>query len=67
MRGYAAAEARQAFRDPIDLPADATIDDRQVHVCSRCRAHLPIMFASGLMDRAVKVPCWNGLILRMTG
>ncbi|MGH9650078.1 MAG: hypothetical protein ACRD3I_06355, partial [Terriglobales bacterium] len=67
MRGYADAQARQIFRDLIDLPADVTIEDRQVHVHFHRRAHLPIILASGLMDKAVKVPWWHGLTLRMTG
>ena len=30
------------------------------------RAHLPIVMASGLLDRPVNVPWWNGLPLRLT-
>ncbi len=29
------------------------------------RAHLPIVMASGLLDRPVNVPWWNGRPLRM--
>ena len=30
------------------------------------RAHLPIVMASGLLNRPVTVPWWNGLPLRLT-
>jgi hypothetical protein len=30
------------------------------------RAHLPIVMASGLLNKPVKVPWWNGLPLRLT-
>ncbi len=30
------------------------------------RAHLPIVMASGLLNRPVKVSWWNGLPLRLT-
>ena len=66
MRGYADAQARQIFRDLIDLPADVTIEDRHVHVHFHRRSHLPIILASGLIDKPVTVPWWNGLALRMT-
>ena len=66
MRGYADAQARQIFRDLIDMPADVTIGTKDVHVQFHRRAHLPIVMASGLLDQAVPVPWWNGLPLRMT-
>jgi hypothetical protein len=31
------------------------------------RAHLPIVLASGLLNKPVHVPWWNGLPLRLTG
>ena len=34
MRGYADAQARQIFRDLIDMPADVTIDERARWKCS---------------------------------
>ena len=66
MRAYADSQARQIFRDLIDLPADVTIEDRHVHVHFHRRSHLPIILASGLIDKPVTVPWWNGLTLRMT-
>jgi hypothetical protein len=66
MRGYADAQARQIFRDLLDMPADVTIATDGVHVKFHRRAHLPIIVASGLLDKPVVVPWWNGLPLRMT-
>jgi hypothetical protein len=66
MRGYSDAQARQIFRDLIDMPADVTITDREVEVSFHRRAHLPIILDSGLIDKPVAVPWWNGLRLRLT-
>ena len=66
MRGYSDAQARQIFRDLVDMPADVTIDERQVVVSFHRRSHLPIVLASGLLDRPVPIPWWNGLPLRLT-
>jgi hypothetical protein len=65
MRGYAECQARQIFRDLIDMPADVTITEREVEVRFHRRAHLPIIAASGLLDEPVTVPWWNGMSLRM--
>ena len=65
MRGYDDAQARQIFRDLIDMPADVAITDREVTVRFHRRAHLPIVLASGLFDKPVAVPWWNGLPLRL--
>ena len=65
MRGYAECQARQIFRDLIDMPADVTITEREVQVRFHRRAHLPIIAASGLLDGPVTVPWWNGRSLRM--
>ena len=65
MRGYAECQARQIFRDLIDMPADVTITEREVQVRFHRRAHLPIIAASGLLDEPVAVPWWNGRSLRM--
>jgi hypothetical protein len=43
-RGYDDAQARQIFRDLIDMPAAVAITDHEIRV-RRC-AHLPIVFAS---------------------
>src|SRR5580700_5161745 len=66
MRGYSDAQARQIFRDLVDIPADVTIMEREVQVSFHRRSHLPILLASGLLDKPVTVPWWNGLRLRMT-
>lgn len=66
MRGYADAQARQIFRDLVDMPADVTITKQQVEVSFHRRSHLPIVLASGLLDRPVPIPWWNGLPLRLT-
>jgi hypothetical protein len=66
MRGYADAQARQLFRDIVDLPADVTITDREVAVRFHRRAHLPIMRASGLLEVPVPIPWWDGRQLHLT-
>ena len=66
MRGYTDAQARQIFRDLIDTPANVTITEREIVVAFHRRAHLPIILASGLLDRTVKVPWWRGRALRLT-
>lgn len=66
MRGYTDAKARSIFRDLLDAPADVEIEQGQILVRFHRRAHLPIITASGLLDRPVVVPWWNNLSLRMT-
>ena len=66
MRGYSDAQARQIFRDLIDMPADVNIEENGIDVNFHRRAHLPIVLASGLMNSPVSVPWLNGLPLRMT-
>src|SRR5438552_2407240 len=66
MRGYSDAQARQIFRDLIDMPADVTLTEREVEVSFHRRAHLPIILASDLIDQPISVPWWNGLQLRLT-
>lgn len=66
MRGYDDAQARQIFRDIVDMPADVVISDQEVAVRFHRRAHLPIVIASDLIDRPVSVPWWNGRPLRIT-
>lgn len=65
MRGYQDAKARTLFRDLLDTPAEVEIDEHQVLVRFHPRAHLPIIIASGLLDRAVPVPWWDGRSLKM--
>jgi hypothetical protein len=64
MRGYKDAQARQIFRDLIDMPADIEITETEVTVQFHRRAHLPIILASGLLDNPIQVPWWNQLSLR---
>jgi hypothetical protein len=66
MRGYSDAQARHIFRDLIDTPADVTVSGREVRVHLHRRAHLPIILASGLLERPVKVPWWRGFTLHIT-
>jgi hypothetical protein len=66
MRGYTDAQARQIFRDLIDRSADVEVSDKEVSVSFHRRAHLPIILASGLMEKPVPVPWWDGLPLRLT-
>ena len=66
MRGYADAQARQIFRDLIDMPADVEIGAKEVTVSFHRRTHLPIILASELVEKPVPVPWWDGLPLRLT-
>ena len=66
MRGYSDAQARQIFRDLLDMPADVSITEHEVLVQFHRRAHLPIILASGMLETPVKVPWWNGMPLRLT-
>ena len=66
MRGYADAQARQVFRDLIDMPANVQITPSGVNVHFHRRAHLPIIVASGLLNTPVNIPWWNNLPLTMS-
>lgn len=66
MRGYADAQARQIFRDLLDMPATVTISENEVNVEFHRRAHLPILLASDLFHKHVPIPWWNGLPLRLS-
>jgi hypothetical protein len=65
MRGYQDAQARQVFRDLIDMPADISITEKEITVRFHRRAHLPIVLSSGLFNKPVKVPWWDGRTLRL--
>jgi len=65
MRGYEDAQARQIFRDLIDMPADVKITHSEITVRFHRRAHLPIILASSLINKPVAVPWWNGRNLRL--
>jgi hypothetical protein len=66
MHGYADSQARQIFRDLVNMPAQIEVDDREVRVEFDRRAHLPIVLASGLCDKPVSSPWWGGKNLRLT-
>jgi transposase len=66
MRGYRDAQARHIFRDLVDMPATVTITAREVTVSFHRRAHLPILLASGLFDKPVRIPWWGNCTLRLT-
>jgi transposase len=66
MRGYADAQARMIFRDLIDTPATVVTTDTHVQVRFHRRAHLPIVLASGLLNKPVPVPWWNDMQLVLT-
>jgi hypothetical protein len=58
-REYERAQAKQLFRNLLDLPATVTIDDQQVSVTLDKRAHNPYLVASGLADQPTPMP-WFG-------
>jgi len=64
MPGYHDAQARQIFRDLIDMSADVAITEREVTVRFHRRAHLPIVLASDLFKKSTPVPWWDGRPLR---
>lgn len=66
MRGYSDAQARQIFRDLVDMPATVKVTPGQVQVTFHRRAHLPIVLASDTFSETPAVPWWNGarLVLR---
>jgi hypothetical protein len=68
MRGYADAQARQVFRDLVDLPATVKVTPSQINVTFHRRAHLPILLASDLFTETPTVPWWDGarLVLHAT-
>ena len=65
MRGYDDAQARQIFRDIVNMPGDVAITAREVTVRFHRRAHLPIVFASDPIDSPIAVPGWHGRSLRI--
>src|SRR5205807_2285521 len=56
---------KRTFRHLIDMPADVAITENEITVRFHRRAHLPIVLASGLIDKPVAVPWWNGCALRL--
>jgi hypothetical protein len=47
------------------MPADVVITESEIRVRFHRRAHLPIVLASGLIDKPVVVPWWHGRPLRL--
>ena len=66
MRGYNDAQARQIFRDLVDMPATIEVTGQEIAVSFHRRAHLPIVLASGLLEKPVRIPWWNNRMLRLT-
>lgn len=66
MRGYGDAQARQIFRDLLDMPAEVQIASNEVRVSFHRRAHLPIVLASGLCEKPAPIPWWDNRPLRLT-
>lgn len=60
MRGYTHQQARQIFRDLLDMPATVEVTPQQVQVTFHPRAHLPIVLASAIFAESPCVPWWNG-------
>jgi len=65
MRGYVDAQARQIFRDLIDMPADVQITDKDIVVRFHRRAQSAHPSCLRLMHQPLSIPWWNGLTLRM--
>jgi hypothetical protein len=66
MRGYADAQARKIFLDLLQIPADIAITSDEIKVELHRRAHLPLILASGLADKPIAIPWWEGRKLRLT-
>jgi hypothetical protein len=66
MRGYDQAQARQIFRDIVDMPADLVVRGQEVTIEFHRRAHLPILLASKLFKQSVAVPWWNDAKLKLS-
>lgn len=64
-REYARAQAKQIFRNLLDLSATVTIDDTSVRVTLDKRAHNPYLVASQLADEPTPMPWLGGKVLRI--
>jgi hypothetical protein len=64
-REYERAQAKQLFRNLLDLTATVTIDDQEVIVTLDKRAHNPYLVASGLADQPTPMPWFGGKPLRI--
>jgi hypothetical protein len=48
------------------MPANVTITGKDITVSFHRRAHLPIVMASGLLNKKIQVPWWNNRSLKLT-
>jgi hypothetical protein len=64
-REYERAQAKQMFRNLLDLTATVTIADQEVIVTLDKRAHNPYLVASGLADEPTPMPWFGGKQLRI--
>ena len=62
---YERAQAKQIFRNVLDLSATVTIDDATVVVTLDKRAHNPYLVASRLADQTTPMPWFGGKQLRI--
>jgi len=64
-REYARAQAKQIFRNLLDVSATVTIADATVTVTLDKRAHNPYLVASRLTDQSTPMPWFGGKSLRL--
>lgn len=64
-REYARAQAKQIFRNLLDVSATVTIADADVTVTLDKRAHNPYLVASRLTDQPTPMPWFGGKSLRL--
>ena len=64
-REYARAQAKQIFRNLLDVSATVTITDADVTVTLDKRAHNPYLVASRLTDQPTPMPWFGGKSLRL--
>ena len=64
-REYERAQAKQIFRNLLDLSATVTIGDEEVTVTLDKRAHNPYLVASQLADQPTPMPWFGGKRLRL--
>ena len=50
----------------MQKPRTDPFTDKEVEVSFHRRSHLPILLASGLLDKPVQIPWWEGRSLRLT-
>jgi hypothetical protein len=62
---YARAQAKQIFRNLLDVSATVTITDTNVTVTLDKRAHNPYLVASRLTDQPTPMPWFGGKSLRL--